>query len=421
MSFVDSRCHIFTSTAADEAAAAAASPPADGAPPRTPPDALSPSAYDYAADADSPHAWAEAHAEFQGVVESLVTDFLADLGVSPAAFVATLGSRESELNATVAASLLAVDDFPQFRRLMAQRNGYLQRQVLRRLEARAGGEGAGGGEGARESEQTAALRLLQLWVSHRVGQHRLAREVGRLCAALGAAGPHEDQVVHSRRVHAGPRECLRRCGRVKRCAASLSELETSREMSALPGGSREGREARAQLEVLAGQVGAWEARFRGTAAAQRRQFDACSGLLGEASAAAKALAPGGWGGALQGAAGEAQLGAWAAALGPEALVGECAALEVALQARRLADVRVDSKAKNAARRKSRKRARAELQRQGPASVGGSGYATAEETDEDEAGSGEDERGPRRPGVGFTGLAQSVRAFGSSLWGARSKK
>ena len=292
---------------------------------------------------------------------------------------------------------------------------------------RSSGEGGAGGdrEGRGGSAQTEALRLLQRWVAHRMGQHRLAREVGRLCAAAGAVGPHEDQVVHTRRCHAGPRECLRRCGRLRRMAAALGEFETSREMLAVVGVASEGHAVAAQLAALEELVGAWEVRFRGIAAAQVRQHEAAAALLHEAKAKAGALAASagqGWAGALGGAAGEAQLGAWVEALGPGTLSVECAALEVALQARRLAAVRVNSKAKNAARRLSRKRARTE--RQGlPSSAGGSGYATAQDTDEDEVGSGDDADDRRRPGtsaVGFTGLAQSVRALGSSLWGARKQ-
>lgn len=50
-------------------------------------------------------------------------------------FAKTLEEQEQMMNKTVLHSLLAVDDFLQFKNLMIQRNLYLQNQVAKHLEA----------------------------------------------------------------------------------------------------------------------------------------------------------------------------------------------------------------------------------------------------------------------------------------------
>ena len=68
-------------------------------------------------------------------MEALIETFLEDLGVTPEEFAHAVQEQERGMNKTVLHSLLAVDDFLQFKNLMMQRNVYLQKQVARHLEA----------------------------------------------------------------------------------------------------------------------------------------------------------------------------------------------------------------------------------------------------------------------------------------------
>ena len=79
------------------------------------------------------------HAEFKRLVESLLSDFLREVGVPPERFVDVLAnSAHDELNDFVLASILTVDDFPQFKAMMVRRNAELDREAadaLRDAEA----------------------------------------------------------------------------------------------------------------------------------------------------------------------------------------------------------------------------------------------------------------------------------------------
>jgi hypothetical protein len=70
------------------------------------------------------------HAEFKRLVESLLSDFLREVGVPPERFVDVLAnSAHDELNDFVLASILTVDDFPQFKAMMVRRNAELDREA----------------------------------------------------------------------------------------------------------------------------------------------------------------------------------------------------------------------------------------------------------------------------------------------------
>ena len=72
------------------------------------------------------------HNEFKDLVEGLLTDFLAELGVTPERFadVVERASAEKELGDFVATSILTVDDFLQFKAMMVRRNRDLTKEVL---------------------------------------------------------------------------------------------------------------------------------------------------------------------------------------------------------------------------------------------------------------------------------------------------
>ena len=73
------------------------------------------------------------HAEFKRLVESLLSDFLREVGVPPERFVDVLAnSAHDELNDFVLASILTVDDFPQFKAMMVS-NAELDREAADEL------------------------------------------------------------------------------------------------------------------------------------------------------------------------------------------------------------------------------------------------------------------------------------------------
>ena len=63
------------------------------------------------------------HAEFKRLVETLLSEFLVEVGVPPARFVQVVAdSAGGELNDFVLGSILTVDDFVQFKAMMVRRN-----------------------------------------------------------------------------------------------------------------------------------------------------------------------------------------------------------------------------------------------------------------------------------------------------------
>ena len=62
------------------------------------------------------------HNEFKDLVEGLLSDFLAELGVTPERFadVVERASAEKESGDFVATSILTVDDFLQFKAMMVR-------------------------------------------------------------------------------------------------------------------------------------------------------------------------------------------------------------------------------------------------------------------------------------------------------------
>ena len=73
----------------------------------------------------------EIHEKFKELVERLLTDFLAEMGISVDQFSEVIQrSKHAELNEFVLASILTVDDFLQFKSMMVRRNVDLTNEVL---------------------------------------------------------------------------------------------------------------------------------------------------------------------------------------------------------------------------------------------------------------------------------------------------
>ncbi|GLC36117.1 hypothetical protein PLESTB_001378900 [Pleodorina starrii] len=94
------------------------------------------------------------HNEFKDLVDRLLTDFLADLGVGPDDFYQTVAAAQEtdQLTSFVVQTILTVDDFLMFKAMMVRRNIDLTTQVLEAVEqawlesqASAGTDGAGEG------------------------------------------------------------------------------------------------------------------------------------------------------------------------------------------------------------------------------------------------------------------------------------
>ena len=70
--------------------------------------------------------------EFKGIVETLLSDFLDEIGVTNEDFVCAVGSsaHENRLSTFVLSSILTVDDFLQFKAMMVKRNMDLTNEVL---------------------------------------------------------------------------------------------------------------------------------------------------------------------------------------------------------------------------------------------------------------------------------------------------
>ncbi|KAK3281269.1 hypothetical protein CYMTET_10938 [Cymbomonas tetramitiformis] len=82
--------------------------------------------------------YTDVHHNFKDVVDSLLSDFLEDLGVTPEKFVEVVaGCVHTELNSFVLTSILTVDDFQQFKAMMVKRNIDLTNEVLEAHAAKA--------------------------------------------------------------------------------------------------------------------------------------------------------------------------------------------------------------------------------------------------------------------------------------------
>mmetsp|Transcript_39653 Transcript_39653/g.48117 ORF Transcript_39653/g.48117 Transcript_39653/m.48117 type:complete len:434 (-) Transcript_39653:366-1667(-) len=87
--------------------------------------------------------YTETHEKFKQLVDTLLSDFLAELGVDQSKFVeAVANCANTELNSFVLASILTVDDFVQFKAMMTKRNIDLTNEVFKaHAEAAAKKEG----------------------------------------------------------------------------------------------------------------------------------------------------------------------------------------------------------------------------------------------------------------------------------------
>lgn len=83
------------------------------------------------------------HADFKRLVETLLSEFLVEVGVPPARFVQVVAdSAGGELNDFVLNSILTVDDFVQFKAMMLRRNVDLTEEVLELHRSRAAAQAA---------------------------------------------------------------------------------------------------------------------------------------------------------------------------------------------------------------------------------------------------------------------------------------
>ena len=96
------------------------------------------------------------HAEFKRLVETLLSEFLVEVGVPPARFVQVVAdSAGGELNDFVLGSILTVDDFVQFKAMMVRRNVQLTEEVLELHRARADAQAAAAAAAADASSSPA--------------------------------------------------------------------------------------------------------------------------------------------------------------------------------------------------------------------------------------------------------------------------
>lgn len=76
------------------------------------------------------------HREFKARVERLITNFLRDIGISATEFHAIIAdaiAKKRELSSFLVASVLAVDDFLQFKAMMLRHSASLTEEVLSQL------------------------------------------------------------------------------------------------------------------------------------------------------------------------------------------------------------------------------------------------------------------------------------------------
>ena len=100
--------------------------------------------------------YSNVHEEFKKTVETLIADFLEEIGVTGEEFVAAVGEGASsrKLSSFVLSSILTVDDFLQFKAMMVKRNMDLTEEVIRALEAGeiGGTDGEAKGDANEETE-----------------------------------------------------------------------------------------------------------------------------------------------------------------------------------------------------------------------------------------------------------------------------
>ena len=93
------------------------------------------------------------HQGFKTLVETLLTDFLAEVGIGPEEFVEVVaGSVHNQLNSFILTSILTVDDFNQFKAMMVKRNLDLTNEVLEMHRTRAGAAAAAESAAASSSD-----------------------------------------------------------------------------------------------------------------------------------------------------------------------------------------------------------------------------------------------------------------------------
>jgi len=119
--------------------------------------------------------YTKVHEDFKKLVDTLISDYLQEIGVPPESFVDIIAKCvHKELNNFVLASILTVDDFCQFKTMMVKRNIDLTNEVLNAHGVNAGGEppmspilsggGGGGGEpqGAMDDEEAQLEEVMRL-------------------------------------------------------------------------------------------------------------------------------------------------------------------------------------------------------------------------------------------------------------------
>lgn len=70
------------------------------------------------------------HDQFKALVEELLTNMLADMGIAPEQFYEIVAAHKDKLSSFVVNTILTVDDFQMFKSMMVKRNTELTQQVL---------------------------------------------------------------------------------------------------------------------------------------------------------------------------------------------------------------------------------------------------------------------------------------------------
>lgn len=82
-----------------------------------------------------PLAVPQIHEEFKQLVDSLLTEFIEELGVSPETFYEVMNAQgQDKLTSFVLQTILTVDDFTLFKAMMVKRNIDLTNQVLNQVD-----------------------------------------------------------------------------------------------------------------------------------------------------------------------------------------------------------------------------------------------------------------------------------------------
>lgn len=103
--------------------------------------------------------YTEIHKEFCEYIDRLLTENLAEVGITTETFLESCEKARSErdINATVFERLVAMDDFQTFKKIMVKRNTELQLESLRYLKMKTTGSQKVVSEGKEEDDRLESL------------------------------------------------------------------------------------------------------------------------------------------------------------------------------------------------------------------------------------------------------------------------